>query len=282
MELAGGGGAPLLRVAGLRKRYPSFELRDVSLEVPAGRIVGFVGRNGAGKTTTLKCVTGVARADGGRVEAFGRPAAEDWAAMRRLTGIVLGGALYYETKTLAAIAGVTSRLFETWDARAFDALARRFSLDTGKRVHELSQGMRVKFALALALSHGARLLVLDEPTSGLDPLSRDELLDLLLDLVAGGERGVLFSTHITSDLDKCATDIVHIRGGRIEAACPLAEYRARFRLAGAEEARSAGARVLGTRRTASGETALVPAAAGIGEAADLEQIMTHLDREDGR
>lgn len=282
MELAGGGVSPLLRVAGLRKRYPSFELRDVSLEVPAGRIVGFVGRNGAGKTTTLRCVTGAARADGGRVEAFGRPAAEDWAAMRRLTGIVLGGALYYETKTLAAIAGVTSRLFETWDARAFDALARRFSLDTGKRVRELSQGMRVKFALALALSHGARLLVLDEPTSGLDPLSRDELLDLFLDLVAGGERGVLFSTHITSDLDKCATDIVHIRGGRIEAACPLAEYRARFRVADAEEARRAGARVLGTRRTASGETALVPSAAGIGEAADLEQIMTHLDREDER
>ena len=282
MELTGGGGSPLLRVTGLRKRYPSFELRDVSLEVPAGRIVGFVGRNGAGKTTTLRCVTGAARADGGRVEAFGRDAAEGWAAMRRLTGIVLGGALYYETKTLAAIAGVTSRLFETWDARTFDALARRFSLDTGKRVRELSQGMRVKFALALALSHGARLLVLDEPTSGLDPLSRDELLDLLLDLVEGGERGVLFSTHITSDLDKCATDIVHIRGGRVEAACPLAEYRARFRLVGAEEARRAGARVLGTRRTASGETALVPSAARIGEAADLEQIMTHLDKEDER
>ena len=282
MELAGGGGAPLLRVTGLRKRYPSFELRDVSLEVPAGRIVGFVGRNGAGKTTTLRCVTGAARADGGRVEACGRDAAEDWAAMRRLCGIVLGGALYYETKTLAAIAGVTSRIFDSWDVRAFDALARRFSLDTGKRVRELSQGMRVKFALALALSHGARLLVLDEPTSGLDPLSRDELLDLLLDLVTGGERGILFSTHITSDLDKCATDIVHIRGGRVEAACPLAEYRARFRLVEAEEARRAGARVLGTRRTASGETALVPSAAGIGEAADLEQIMTHLDREDER
>ena len=140
MELTGGDGSPLLRVTGLRKRYPSFEL-----EVPAGRIVGFVGRNGAGKTTTLRCVTGTARADGGRVEAFGRDAAEDWAAMRRLTGIVLGGALYYETKTLAAIAAVTSRIFDSWDARAFDALARRFSLDTGKRVRELSQGMRVKF-----------------------------------------------------------------------------------------------------------------------------------------
>ena len=114
MELTGGGGSPLLRVTGLRKRYPSFELRDVSLEVPAGRIVGFVGRNGAGKTTTLRCVTGAARADGGSVEAFGRDAAEDWAAMRRLTGIVLGGALYYETKTLAAIAGVTSRIFDTY------------------------------------------------------------------------------------------------------------------------------------------------------------------------
>lgn len=282
MELAGGGGAPLLRVAGLRKRYPSFELRDVSLEVPAGRIVGFVGRNGAGKTTTLRCVTGAVRADGGSVEVLGRSAKSDWARARGLMGIVLGGALYYETKTLAAIAGVTSKMFDSWDARAFDALARRFSLDTGKRVRELSQGMCVKFALALALSHGARLLVLDEPTSGLDPLSRDELLDLFLDLVADGERGVLFSTHITSDLDKCATDIVHIRGGRVEAACPLAEYRARFRLVGAEEARRAGARVLGTRRTASGETALVPAAAGIGEAADLGEIMTHLDREDER
>ena len=110
-------------MTGLRKRYPSFELRDVSLEVPAGRIVGFVGRNGAKKTTTLRCVTGAARADGGRVAAFGRDAAEDWAAMRRLTGIVLGGALYYETKTLAAIAGVTSRIFDSWDVRAFDALA---------------------------------------------------------------------------------------------------------------------------------------------------------------
>ena len=282
MELTGGGGAPLLRVAGLRKRYPSFELRDVSLEVPAGRIVGFVGRNGAGKTTTLRCVAGAARADAGTVEVLGRSAEGDWARARGLMGIVLGGALYYETKTLAAIAGVSSRIFDSWDARAFDALARRFSLDTGKRVRELSQGMRVKFALALALSHGARLLVLDEPTSGLDPLSRDELLDLLLDLVASGERGVLFSTHITSDLDKCADDIVHIRRGRVEAACPLAEYRTRYRVAPAEEARSAGARVLGTRRTASGETALVPATAGIGEAADLEQIMTHLDREDGR
>ncbi|WP_158095721.1 ABC transporter ATP-binding protein [Collinsella sp. An271] len=282
MELTGGGGAPLLRVAGLRKRYPSFELRDVSLEVPAGRIVGFVGRNGAGKTTTLRCVAGAARADAGTVEVLGRSAEGDWARARGLMGIVLGGALYYETKTLAAIAGVSSRIFDSWDARTFDALARRFSLDTGKRVRELSQGMRVKFALALALSHGARLLVLDEPTSGLDPLSRDELLDLLLDLVASGERGVLFSTHITSDLDKCADDIVHIRRGRVEAACPLAEYRTRYRVAPAEEARSAGARVLGTRRTASGETALVPATAGIGEAADLEQIMTHLDREDGR
>ncbi|WP_368018354.1 ATP-binding cassette domain-containing protein [Olsenella sp. AGMB03486] len=169
----------------------------MSLEVPAGRIVGFVGRNGARKTTTLRCVAGAARADGGRVAAFGRDAAEDWAAMRRLTGIVLGGALYYETKTLAAIAGVTSRIFDSWDVRAFDALARRFSLDTGKRVRELSQGKHVKFALALALSHGARLIVLDEPTSGLDPLSRDELLGLFLDLVADEERTASSSRRVS-------------------------------------------------------------------------------------
>lgn len=271
---------PLLKVEGLCKKYPSFELDDVSFSVERGSITGFVGRNGAGKTTALKCIIGSNRRDAGSIEIFGRPLDGNEAAIRQITGIVLGGALYYETKRLDAIADVARRFYEAWDDDAYQSLMRRFSLDGAKRVRELSQGMRVKFSLALALSHGARLLVLDEPTSGLDPLSRDELLDLFLDLASEGCRGILFSTHITSDLDKCANSIVHIKDGRIEAACPLDEYRTRYRIASADEARKAGARVLGVRRTSRGDTALVPANAGIGRETDLEEIMTHIDREE--
>ncbi len=277
-----GADQPLLRVEGLCKRYPSFALDSVSFSVERGSITGFIGRNGAGKTTALRCIVGSARRDAGSVEAFGLPLDGNEAAIKRITGIVLGGALYYETKRLSVIAAVARRFYELWDEGAYRGLMRRFALDESKRVRELSQGMRVKFALALALSHGAKLLVLDEPTSGLDPLSRDELLDLFLDLVSSGERGILFSTHITSDLDKCADSIVHIKGGRVEAACPLGEYRARYRLAPAGEARRAGAEILGVRRTAQGSTALVAAASGVGRPAGLEEIMTHLDREEAR
>lgn len=272
----------ILEVRGLCKRYPSFALEDVSFAVEPGSITGLVGRNGAGKTTTLRCIAGASRPDGGEVACFGRPLVSNEAAVKQVVGFVFGGALYYETKRLSTIAAVTRRFYELWDEGTFERLMARFSLDGSKRVRELSQGMRVKFALALALSHGARLLVLDEPTSGLDPLSRDDLLDLFLDVVSDGRTGILFSTHITSDLDKCADAIVHLRGGHVEAACPLARYRSRYRVVPLDEARRAGATVLGERRTATGSTVLVPVEAGIGRSADLEEIMTHLDKEDVR
>lgn len=273
-----GGEGPLLSVQGLCKHYPSFELRDVGLEVMPGSIVGFIGRNGAGKTTTLKCIAGRTVPDAGEIRVLGRSVHDDMA--RQQVGFVFGGSLYYETKHLAVIAKATRRLYPSWDDAEFQRFLARFSLDLSKRVRELSQGMRVKFALALAMSHGARLLVLDEPTSGLDPLSRDELLDLFLDLASSGVTGILFSTHITSDLDKCADSLVHLRAGRIEAACPTAEYRERYRVAPLEEAQRVSAEILGIRRTVTGETALVLAAVGIGKPASLEDIMTHLDKED--
>lgn len=274
--------SPLLRVSGLSKRYPSFKLSSVSFSVRRGSIVGLVGRNGAGKTTVLKCIIGSTRKDAGKIEFFNHPLDGNESAIKQITGIVLGGALYYETKRLSAIADVYRRFYEMWDEDVYRSLIERFSLDGNKRVRELSQGMRVKFAIALALSHNAKLLILDEPTSGLDPLSRDDLLDLFLDLAANRQCGILFSTHITSDLDKCANEIVHIKNGMVEAACPLDEYRARYRIASADEARKANAEVLGVRRTSRGDTALVPASAGIGLEADLEEIMTHIDREEAR
>lgn len=270
---------PQLEVTGLCKRYPSFSLKDVSFSVMPGTIVGFIGRNGAGKTTTLKCLMGSVHPDSGMLRAFGQPFDGNEAAIKQITGFALGGALYYATKTLATITAVTKRFYELWDDASYLHYLNLFGLDERKRIKDLSQGMRVKYALALALSHGSKLLVLDEPTSGLDPASRDEVLDTFLDLVADGRTSILFSTHITSDLDKCADSIVHIRNGAIIDAAPLREYREKYRVVPFDSAVASGMLILGKRRTASGDTALVSAGeCPDGHRADLEEIMTHMDK----
>ncbi|MDR0928483.1 MAG: ABC transporter ATP-binding protein [Oscillospiraceae bacterium] len=207
--------ANLLSVQGLTKRYPSFTLSDVSFALPAGRIMGLIGKNGAGKTTTLKCMLNMVRADSGRTEMFGMDFIENEAACKQKIGVVLGEMDFYKQKNLASITAVTKRFYKEWDNTAYEKYLRAFSLDPQKRVKELSSGMKVKYRLALALSHQARLLILDEPTSGLDPVSRHDLLDLFRHLVQSGERSILFSTHITTDLEKCADDIAYIKDGKL-------------------------------------------------------------------
>lgn len=195
---------PLVEVVGLCKHYPEFTLSDVSFSVEAGSITGFIGRNGAGKSTTLKCLEGSVHPDGGSIAYFGSPFAGHESEAKRRIGFELGGADFYRTKRVAQIAQVTRRFYDNWDEASYAKYCKLFNIDQGKRVKELSQGMRVKFTLALALSHRSQLLVLDEPTSGLDPASREEVLDIFLTLARQQGTGVLFSTHITSDLDKCA------------------------------------------------------------------------------
>lgn len=272
-------GAPLLTVTGLTKSYPGFTLQDVSFAIEPGRITGFIGRNGAGKSTTLKCLEGSVRPDSGAIEYFGRPFAGNENAAKARIGFELGAADFYRTKRLSVIASVTRRFYGTWDQGAYERYCRQFELDQKKRIMDLSQGMRVKFALALALSRASRLLILDEPTSGLDPASREEVLDIFLDLAAVEHVGILFSTHITSDVDKCADDILYLRDGKLAGAGPLAAFKARFAVAPLSEARARGADVLGIRRMAAGASALVEAAAGIGRSATLDDIMTHTTKE---
>lgn len=204
-----------LDVQGLRKDYPSFSLRDASFEVPQGSITGFIGRNGAGKSTALKSILGLVHPDAGSVRFLGRDVAEDERFFKTQVGVVLGGSDFYPKKKVGVIAQVTARFYPDWDDEKYRHYCRLFALDESKRVDELSAGMRVKFLIALALSHNARLLILDEPTSGLDPVSRDELTELFRAIVADGTRSILFSTHITSDLEKCASHIVFIREGEI-------------------------------------------------------------------
>lgn len=203
----------ILQVCGLKKTYPSFTLKEVSFEVPAGAIVGFIGRNGAGKTTTLKSILGLVHADGGELYFDGAPLQEQ--SFKEHIGVAFGGVDFYPKKTLREITAVTRRFYRRWEDEKYRHYLKLFALDETKRVDQLSSGMRVKYLIALALSHNAKLLILDEPTSGLDPVSRDELTGLFRAIVADGSRSILFSTHITSDLEKCADCITFIKDGAL-------------------------------------------------------------------
>lgn len=212
----------VLSVRGLTKRYDKFALKDVSFDVRRGEIMGFIGRNGAGKTTTLKSLMNYLHPDAGEIDFFGKPMTDNEMEIKRRTGFVAGGVDYYMRRKLRAITDVTRGFYPNWDEAAYKRCIAAFSLDEDKTPAELSAGMKVKYNLALAMSHRAELLLLDEPTSGLDPVSRDDLLDVFLGLKREGV-SILFSTHITSDLDKCADRITYIRAGEIQACCALEE-----------------------------------------------------------
>lgn len=212
----------VLSVRGLTKRYDKFALKDVSFDVRRGEIMGFIGRNGAGKTTTLKSLMNYLHPDAGEIDFFGKLMTGSEMEIKRRTGFVTGGVDYYMRRKLRAITDVTRGFYPNWDEAAYKRCIAAFSLDEDKTPAELSAGMKVKYNLALAMSHRAELLLLDEPTSGLDPVSRDDLLDVFLGLKREGV-SILFSTHITSDLDKCADRITYIRAGEMQACCALEE-----------------------------------------------------------
>ncbi|MBQ1466177.1 MAG: ABC transporter ATP-binding protein [Eubacteriaceae bacterium] len=204
----------ILEVKGLCKDYPSFSLKDVSFSLDEGRIMGFIGRNGAGKTTTIKSMLSMVHPSAGSVKVFGLDMTENENAIKEKIGYAAGGGNFYQRKKLSRIASVIQSFYPAWDDGTFIRYMDAFGLDPQKTSRELSEGMKVKFSLACAMSHGARLLILDEPTSGLDPVSRSELLDIFSYLKEKGA-AVFFSTHITSDLEKCADDITYIKHGRI-------------------------------------------------------------------
>lgn len=266
----------LLKTENLSKTYPGFRLDNVSLRVEPGEIVGFIGRNGAGKSTTLKSLLGFVHQDSGETEFFGMPFIGNENAIKQQIGFVPGGVDYYPKSKIRTLVGVTSRFYKNWDEQVCDELLDRFGISQSKTPSELSAGMKVKLALTLALSHGAKLLILDEPTSGLDPVSRDELLDILLDLRKDGI-GILFSTHIISDLERAADRIVYIRNGIIAADRTVGEFESDYRLLFYTE-RPEGIELIGERAERDGFTALVKSETGLGEKAGLEDIMLHLER----
>lgn len=213
----------IAEVRNLVKRYPSFELSEVSFCLDSGRITGFIGRNGAGKTTTIKAMLNLIHLDGGTVSFFGKPLAGNEAEIKKLIGYSTGTVSWYPRKKIRDIVDIVKRFYETWDEEIYRRYLDLFGLDETKTPLELSEGMKVKLNLLLALSHRCKVLILDEPTSGLDPFSRNEILEIFSKLKKEGV-SVFFSTHIISDIEKCADDIVYISKGKIGAAMPLEDF----------------------------------------------------------
>ena len=205
----------VLTLENVCKTYPSFSLKNVSFSVKPGEIMGFIGRNGAGKTTTLKSIMNLIHYENGKISAFDKDMTENELENKQRIGFALSELNYYPNRTIRQLMNVTKRFYKNFDEKKFDDMCKLFNLNVDKKLEELSSGMKVKYSVAVALSHHAELLILDEPTSGLDPVSRDEVLDIFREIVKSGERAILFSTHITSDLDKCASNITYIHDGEI-------------------------------------------------------------------
>ena len=205
----------VLKLENVNKKYPTFSLKDVSFAIEPGQIMGFIGRNGAGKTTTLKCIMNLIHFESGKISAFDKDMSENELENKQRIGFALSELNYYPNKTIRQLMSVTKKFYKNFDEQKFNEVCKLFNLDLDKKLEQLSSGMKVKYSVAIALSHHAELLILDEPTSGLDPVSRDEILDIFREIVRNKERAILFSTHITSDLDKCATNITYIHDGEI-------------------------------------------------------------------
>ena len=205
----------IFELRNVNKHFNGFSLTDVSFSLPQGFIMGFIGENGAGKTTTIKLMLNMLRRDGGEMRIFGKDALEYEKEIKERVGVVLDQPFYVEDWTLRDVEHAVAPFYEKWDGTAYYKQLSGFGLDPKKKVKDLSRGMKVKLMIAVALSHGADLLILDEPTSGLDAVARSELMEILSAFIADDSKGILFSTHITTDLEKIADYITFIHEGRI-------------------------------------------------------------------
>ena len=278
----------LLEVKGLCKSYDGFLLDHVSFSLGSGYIMGFIGRNGAGKTTTIKSMLNLIKKDAGEVYINGLPFDENETECKLMTGFVTGAFDCYKKSTLKKLTSVTRRFYKSWDEDAYRGYLARFSLDENKKISELSAGMRVKYALALALCHDAKLLILDEPTSGLDPVSRDDLLDIFRSVIADGEHSILFSTHIISDLEKCADYITYIKNGTLIDSTDVPSFCEKYRLVSGENEllQKRLPYIIGHKSSAFGFTALIRSedekyfSDCRTAKADLESIMIYTEQEE--
>ncbi|MBZ9685615.1 ABC transporter ATP-binding protein [Clostridium estertheticum] len=205
----------VLEVSGLNKSYEKFALSDLNFSLQEDCITGFIGINGAGKTTTIRTILGLALRNTGTIKIFGKDIDKHEHELKNRIGVVLDEGCFYDELTMKEMKSIIAPAYSSWNERDYKTYMERFSLSPRQKIATLSKGMRMKFALTMALSHQADLLIMDEPTSGLDPLIRSQFMNILTDYMKQGGKSVFFSTHITSDLDKVADMIVLINNGKI-------------------------------------------------------------------
>lgn len=203
------------RLSGLTKRFPGFQLGPLDLVLEPGTVLALVGPNGAGKTTTLNCMAGLIIPDEGGTEVFGAPVHPSQTEYRRNVGYVGEESGFFQGWSVRRNLEYLSRLLPGWSHDRANGLVDRLGLPTDKTVKALSRGNQTKLALVAAMAHGPRLLLLDEPTAGLDPVVRAEVLDVLWEITEDGEHAVLYSTHVLSDINRLADELVFLRDGRI-------------------------------------------------------------------
>lgn len=204
-----------LEIRGLCKKYTDFALQNIDITLPRGCVMGFVGENGAGKTTTLKSILHLIHIDAGEIRVLGYHHEKDEKYIKEKIGVVLEDGGFLNTMDADTIDKLMKKAYQKWDSAQFMEYMKRFGIDQRKKIKEYSKGMRMKTAIAVALSHHAELLLLDEPTSGLDPIVRDEVLDLFYEFMQDETHAILLSSHITSDLDKIADYITFIHAGKV-------------------------------------------------------------------
>ncbi|MDP4147152.1 MAG: ABC transporter ATP-binding protein [Bacillota bacterium] len=204
-----------IEIQKLCKSYKDFSLNNISFSLPMGYIIGFVGQNGAGKTTTIRLILNMINRDGGEIKIFGLDNVQDEQKIKQDIAVVFDDIYFVDSWKVREVERAIRGLYSSWSSKLFNQYVNDFHLPMDKKVKELSRGMKMKLMLAVAMSHEAKLLILDEPTSGLDPVARDELLEILGKYIADGEKSILFSTHITSDLEKIADYITLIDHGSI-------------------------------------------------------------------
>ncbi|MCI6376436.1 MAG: ABC transporter ATP-binding protein [Clostridiales bacterium] len=275
-----------LEVKGLTKFFPGFALKDVSITLPTGCIMGFIGENGAGKSTALRLILGLLRPDTGSIQVLGKTDFANDRALKEHIGVVMDECGFPENLTLSDINAILRRCYRTWDERRFRSFATRFQLPERKSIKTFSRGMKMKLSIAAALSHDSRLLILDEATSGLDPIVRDEILDVFLDFIQDETHSILISSHILSDLEKICDYITFIHQGKILLSSAKDELLSQYAIAkGSAKAIAAieSYAVVGVRSSAFGAEALVKRIALppdiVSDPATLEEIMLYFVKE---
>ena len=204
-----------VQIKNLTKEYKDFSLKQITMNIPKGCVMGLIGANGAGKSTLIQSILGLLKADYDEIFILGKDLKTQEREIKEDIAVIFDVSHYNLQYTPAFIGKILSGVYKNWDMGLYTQYLKRFDLPKDKKIKKFSKGMKMKYALTLALAHNAELLIMDEPTSGLDPLSRSQLLNVLNDYMENGGKGVLFSTHITSDLDKIADMLIMIHNGRI-------------------------------------------------------------------